>query len=147
MITLQQKGWGLSFIMATLPLQRLQAFVFRGSDEITAFKKLMLPAEPFKGAAVIAGLLLILLLLVPPLYRSFKYLKEKNQLLTMLAFLVLPFIAGLTFQHLGANESVRAFLLSSPDISILSSWLAVLDVLLLLLFIPVAKSMGNLFSR
>jgi uncharacterized membrane protein YhdT len=65
----------------------------------------------------------------------------------MLAFLILPFIIGLTFQHLGGNETVKAFLLSSPGLSFLPSWLGVLDILLLLLFIPVAKSMGNLFSR
>ncbi len=145
--TVKQKSYGFTFIMATLPLQRLQAFVFRGSDEITAFKKFMSPAESFKGAALIAGLLLIAALLAPPLYRAFKYLEGKNQWLTMLAFLCLPFIIGLWFQHIGANESVRTFLLSSPGISFLPSWLVVLDILLLLLFIPVAKSIGYLFSR
>jgi hypothetical protein len=145
--TVKQKSYGFTFIMATLPLQRLQAFVFRGSDEITAFKKMMSPAEPFKGAAFIAGLLLISLLLAPPLYRSFKYLEGKNQWLTMLAFLILPFIISLAFQHLGGNETVKAFLLSSPGISFLPTWLGVLDILLLLLFIPVAKSIGNLFSK
>jgi hypothetical protein len=145
--TAKQKSYGFTFIMATLPLQRLQAFVFRGSDEITAFKKFIWPAEPFKGAAMMAGLLLIILLLTPPLYRVFKCLKGKNQWLIMLAFLLLPFTAMILFQHIGANESVKTFLLSSTGISLLPSWLSVLDVFLLLLFIPFAKSIGNLFRK
>lgn len=145
--TVKEKSYGFTFIMATLPLQRLQAFVFRGSDEIIAVKKLMPPAEPFKGAAVLAGLMLILVLMAPPLYRAFKYLEGKNKWFTILAFLFIPFFVGLIFQHLGANESIRAFLLSSPGVSQQPSWLALLDIVLLLLFIFVAKSVGNLFTR
>ncbi|MEP6748674.1 MAG: hypothetical protein ABJB86_13170 [Bacteroidota bacterium] len=141
-----QKSIGFTFIMATLPLQRLQAFIFRGSDEITAFKKFMSPAEPFKGAGLIAGLALITLLLLPPLYRSFKFLKDKSQWVTLLSFLILPFIVTLLFQHIGANETVRAFLLSSPRPSFLPSWLTLLDLLLLLLFIPLAKNIGKLLG-
>jgi hypothetical protein len=144
--TLKQKSIGFTFIMATLPLQRLQAFVFRGSDEITAFKKFMWPAEPFKGAGLIAGLTLIVVLTLPPLYKSFKYLKGKNQWPAMLAFLILPFMIGLLFQHIGANEAVKTFLLSSPGVSFSLSWLALLDLLLLLLFLPVATSIGRLFG-
>jgi hypothetical protein len=145
--TLQQKSYGFTFIMATLPLQRLQAFVFRGSDEITAFKKFMYPAEPFKGAALLAGLFLILLLVVPPLVRAFKYLKGKNQWTVMLSFLIVPFIFGLACQHIGAIESLRSFLLSAAPVSFLSSWLDWFDILLLLLFIPFAKSIGKLFNH
>jgi len=142
----QQKSRGITIIMATLPLQRLQAFVFRGSDEITAFKKLMSPAEPFKGAALIAGLLLILLFLVPALYRAFKNLEGKNQWLNMLALLVVPFIVALACQHFGAIASVRTFLLSPTHVLWTPSWLGILDVLLLLLYLMVAKNIDRLFS-
>lgn len=140
-----QKSWGFSLVMATLPLQRLQAFVFRGSDEILGFKKLMLPTEPFKGAGLIAGLVLILLFIVPALCRVYSNIKTKNSWLILIVFLVIPFFVAYAAQQSLAFESARRMLLSSPA-SFLPSWLLLLDIFLLLLFIPLRKNLGQLFG-
>ena len=140
-----QKSIGFSLILACIPLQRLQALVFRGSDEITGFRQLMQPSEPFKGAAVVAGVSLMLLFIIPSLYRAFINIKTKCSWLVMLGFLVIPFIVNYVLQQLLAGGQTRAMLIASPG-SFLPSRLVLLDILLLVLFLPFAKSIGQLFS-
>lgn len=143
--TSTQKSIGFSLILATLPLQRLQAFIFRGSDEILGFRKLMQPTEPFKGAGLIAGLALILLFIVPALWRAYTHIKAKNSGLVMIGFLVVPFVFAYAAQQSLASVSARNILLTSPA-SFLPSWLNLLDIGLLLLFLPFRKSLAHLFS-
>jgi hypothetical protein len=140
-----QRSIGFSLVLACIPLQRLQALVYRGSDEITGFRKLMLPAEPFKGAAVIAGILLMLLFIVPSLYRAFPSIRTKGRWVVMGVFLIIPFLVSYSLQQLLAGEHAREMLLSAPT-GFLPSRLVLLDIMLVILFIPFAKSIGQLFS-
>ena len=141
----RQKSYGFSYILAAVPLQRLQAIIYRGSDEIFAFKKLLSPGEPFKGAAVLAGAMLIILLAGPPLYRAFTQIKDtKNGMLVLMAGLLLPFIFITLLQQIVFNTA-RA-LPASPAGMLWVSSLFLIDLVLLLLFIPFRKSAGSLFS-
>jgi len=105
----------------------------------------MQPAEPFKGAAVVAGISLMLLFIIPSLYRALINIKTKRRRLALLGFLVIPFIVNYVLQQLLANEHSRAMLVSSPG-SFLPPRLVLLDILLLVLFIPFVKSIGQVFT-
>jgi hypothetical protein len=139
-----QKSIGFSLVLACIPLQRLQALVYRGSDEITGFRKLMQPAEPFKGAAVVAGIILMLLFIIPALYRAFAVTGVKNRGLVFAGFLVFPFVVNYVLQQMLAGAHARNILISSPA-SFLPSWLVLLDIMMLILFVPLAKSISQLF--
>jgi hypothetical protein len=142
------KSYGFSFIMAALPLQRLQGIVFRGSDEIFAFKKLLAPGESFKGASVLAGAMLIVLLAGPPLYRSFLRVKDKkNGLLILIAGLLLPFIVITLLQAIIFNTAFQTMLSASTGFMPSISWLFLTDAILLLLFIPFRRSLAGLWHR
>ncbi len=80
---------GIVFIFASLPFSRILAAAFKGGDEIMAFRAAFSPKEPFTGAAVIAGTVLVLVLTLPPLILAYKKLSVKPIL--FIALLVLPF--------------------------------------------------------
>ena len=144
--TNKQKSIGFCLILACNPLQRLQALVFRGSDEISAVRELLRPAEPFKGAAVIAGIAIMLVFVLPSLYRAFRNINTGNRWLLMAGFLIIPFAVNYILQQLFAGEHSRQILVSKPA-SFLPSWLVLIDLLLLACFLPLLKQIGQLFSK
>jgi hypothetical protein len=85
-------GWGTVFILATLPLSRLMAIAFKGGDEIMAFRNWFAGHEPFKGAAVVCGGAVVLLLTIPPVWLAYKTIKNRPRLLFFSLLLVLPLL-------------------------------------------------------
>jgi hypothetical protein len=81
---------GFALVMAALPLPRLLAAAGRGGDEVNTTRLIFDTHETFKGAPVIAGGLIVLLLSLPPLWRAFRTIRNKQRLLIFLAFLVIP---------------------------------------------------------
>ena len=140
-----QKSYGFSIIMAANPLQRLQAIVFRGSDEIAAFKKIFGPVEPIKGIAVLAGLALTLLFVIPALYRAFKLSKNKNAILVFLSCLLLSYAVTLLLQKAFLQTGIKTSLLQPSGLAGFS-WLVWMDIVLVLLFIPLAKNLKRLIG-
>ncbi len=144
--SLAKKSIGFTLIMAANPLQRLQALIFRGSDEIAAFKKIFGPAEPIKGIAVIAGLLLTLVFVVPALFRAWTTAKQKNAILVFLICLVLPYIFTIVMQSAFLKTSLKSTLLESSGLMGFS-WLVWMDIVLVLLFLPFAKNLKSLVTK
>lgn len=144
--SLGKKSIGFTLIMAANPLQRLQSIIFRGSDEIAAFKKIFAPVEPFKGIAVIAGLLLTLVFVVPALLRAWSTAKQKNGILVFLVCLVLPYVFTIAVQSAYLKSSLKSSLLESSGL-LGFSWLIWLDIVLVLLFLPLAKYLKTLFNK
>jgi hypothetical protein len=146
--SMQQKSWGFTFIMAALPLARIQAIVFRGGDEILAFHKMSDPGPPFKGFAVIMGSLLILLLTLPPLWKAFKStVNLKNRWLLFISFLLGPLLFDIALQQLVMKTGLKTALLLSPGLFGIPSWLAVVDFVLLLSFMLIRKRISSLFRQ
>jgi hypothetical protein len=143
---LAKKSIGFTLIMAANPLQRLQALIFRGSDEIAAFKKIFGPVEPIKGIAVMAGLLLTLVFVVPALFRAWTTAKQKNALLIFLICLVLPYVFTIAMQSAFLKTSLKSTLLETSGLMGFS-WLVWLDIVLVLLFLPFAKYLKTLFTK
>lgn len=144
--TAVQKSWGFTFIMAALPLSRLQSLVLRGGDELLSFRKIMDPNPPFKGAPVIMGSLLILLLTVPPLWRAYKN-AGNYKLLVFAGFFILPYIFTALLQKAIMNTGIKTGLLNAPTGWSALTWLVLLDLVLLLLFVITRKSIATLFGQ
>jgi hypothetical protein len=86
----EKKCIGFVLVMAALPLPRLLAAAGRGGDEVNTMRLIFDGQETFKGAPVIAGGLIVLLLSLPPLWRAFRSIRNKQRLLIFSAFLVVP---------------------------------------------------------
>jgi hypothetical protein len=86
----EKKIWGFALVMAALPLSRLLAVIGHGGNEITAMRMIFASDQPFKGIPVIVGGILVLSLLIAPLWRAYRSIRNKHSWLIFLAFLVVP---------------------------------------------------------
>lgn len=142
-----QKSWGFTLIMGSVPLLRMQSLVLRGGDELLSFRKIMEPGAPFKGAAMISGSLLILLMTVPPLWRAFKNAGNKKRLLVFAAFFILPYVVVMLFQKIFLAPAMKATLLREPLGWTGLNWLVIVDIVLLIFFAITWRSIPALFRK
>jgi uncharacterized membrane protein (DUF485 family) len=93
--SLRRRTIGFALVMAALPLPRLLGAADRGGDEINTMRMVMDGQESFKGAPVIIGGLIILLCIIPPLWRAFHAIDKKQRVSLFLAFLIIPWLVDL----------------------------------------------------
>lgn len=85
-----QKTIGFALVLGVLPLPRWLAAVDRGGDEISTLRHVFTGGQTYQG--VLLGGLIVLLFTVPPVWRAFKAIRNKQRILILLAFLVIPWI-------------------------------------------------------
>jgi hypothetical protein len=90
--SIEKKYNGFVLVMGALPLPRLLGAAGRGGDEINTMRLIMEGQDTFKGIPVVAGGLVVLLLTLPPLWRAFHSIANKQRLFIFLAFLVFPWL-------------------------------------------------------
>jgi uncharacterized membrane protein len=139
-----KKQTGFVLVMAALPLPRLLGAAGRGGDEINTMRRVFDEQEVFKGAAVIAGGLIVLLLSIPPLWRAFRSIKNKQRLLIFLAFLVLPWLLDdLVITRLLQGYLTKTGILMEPVYFGIPVLVIVWDILLLAGFLMRRKYLKN----
>lgn len=87
--TVPQKTIGFALAIGTLPLARWLALIDRGGDEIFTLRQIFTSNQ---YAAVLLGAFLVLLFTVPPVWRAMKLIKNKQALLILAGFLIIPCI-------------------------------------------------------
>lgn len=87
--TIQQKTIGFALAIGTLPLPRWLALIDRGGDEIFTLRQIFTSNQ---YVAVLLGAFLVLLFTIPPVWRAMKLIKNKQALLTLAGFLIIPYI-------------------------------------------------------
>ncbi|HEX2847453.1 MAG TPA: hypothetical protein VHN59_12975 [Chitinophagaceae bacterium] len=85
-----QKTIGFALVTGALPLPRWLSAIDRGGDEISTLRHVFAGAQTYQGALL--GGLIVLLFTVPPVWRAFKAIRNKQRILIILAFLVIPWI-------------------------------------------------------
>jgi len=85
-----QKTIGFALVTGALPLPRWLAAIDRGGDEISTLRHVFTGAQTYQG--VLLGGLIVLLFTVPPVWRAFKAIRNKQRILIILAFLVIPWL-------------------------------------------------------
>lgn len=85
-----QKTIGFALVLGALPLPRWIAVIGRGGDEISTLHHVFTGEQTYQAALL--GGLIVLLLTVPPVWRAFKAIRNKQRILIMLAFLTIPWI-------------------------------------------------------
>lgn len=85
-----QKTIGFALVLGALPLPRWLAAVDRGGDEISTLRHVFTGGQTYQG--VLLGGLIVLLFTVPPVWRAFKAIRNKQRILILLAFLAIPWI-------------------------------------------------------
>jgi len=143
-----QKSYGATLVLAAIPLQRLQGIVFRGSDEINAFKEMFGVGRPFKGASLLAGTVLISLIVLPALYRLYLRAKESKMVRELAICLIVPYLINFGLQklafHFGLPSQYQPLL---PSVSDSFSRLLFVDLLLLIGLYIFAASFKTFFFR
>jgi hypothetical protein len=146
--SVQKKCWGFAFVMGALPLPiLLAALKDRGGDVMIAFRKIFEGHESFKSEGVIAGCFVVVLLSIPPLWRAFKSIQNKNSLLIFLAFLVIPYlldwliVENLLNRHIYNNFLNTPVLFGTPFLIIL--W----EIILLAGFLLTTKNIRLLAKQ
>jgi len=88
---LHQKSLGFSLVFASLPFPRIMGALAGGGDETLALKQIFLHADGGNRHIVsLVGLLFVLILTLPALYRAFMLVAGLWGKLMVVAFLVLP---------------------------------------------------------
>jgi len=88
---LHQKSLGFSLVFASLPFPRIMGALAGGGDETSSLKQIFLHADGGNRHFVsLAGLLIVLVLTLPALYRAFMLVAGWWGKLMVLGFLVLP---------------------------------------------------------
>lgn len=85
-----QKTIGFALVLGALPLPRWLAVTGRGGDEISTLHHVFTGGQAYQG--VLLGGLIVLLFTVPPVCRVFKAVRNKQRVVIILAFLVIPWI-------------------------------------------------------
>lgn len=85
-----QKTIGFALVLGALPLPRWLAAVDRGGDEISTLRHVFTGGQTYQG--VLLGGLIVLLFTVPPVWRAFKVIRNKQRILILMAFLAIPWI-------------------------------------------------------
>jgi hypothetical protein len=134
---------GMVLIFASIPFSRIIAVLFKGGDEIMAFRTIFSPKEPFMGAAVIIGAVLVLVLTTPPLMLAYKKLTGKTIL--FIALLILPFLIDKALLEGVMNPLLKKGFLSAQGLAgaplLVNCW----DILLVLLSVLVSKKLFRSF--
>jgi hypothetical protein len=136
-------AWGMILIFASIPFSRIIAVLFKGGDEIMAFRTLFSPKEPFIGAAVITGALLVLVLTIPPLILAYKKINANPVLFC--ALLIVPFVMDRAILEGIMNPLLKEGFLSQQGFAgaplLVNCW----GVLLVLLSVLVRKKLFGSF--
>jgi len=86
--TLFQKSLGFSLVFVNIPFARILTAVLGGGDEVFALNRLL---EDHTVAQII-GLLLIIIICIPPCVRAFKIIQNKGKWIWFLGFFIVPTI-------------------------------------------------------
>lgn len=139
---------GFLLVMGSLPLPRLMGAADRGGDEIGTMRKLIDEGSSFKGAPVIAGGLLLLVMMAPPLWRAWKTIGRKHKILVYLAFLVVPLIFDkIVVEKLLNQEMVGGGVLMSPVWGGMPLLIIIYDVVLILALLITHKRLQTFISQ
>ncbi|RYZ32887.1 MAG: hypothetical protein EOP49_36820 [Sphingobacteriales bacterium] len=88
--TVRQKTIGFALVLGALPLPRWLAGIDKGGDEISTLRRVFTGPQTYQ--AVLLGGFIVLLFTIPPVWRAFKTLRNKQRILILLAFLAIPWI-------------------------------------------------------
>ncbi len=138
-----QDALGMVLIFASIPFTRLMAVMFKGGDEILAFRTIFSPKEPFAGAAVITGAVLVMVLTIPPLVLAYKKLNGNPML--FIALLILPFLIDKVVLEGVMNPLLKKGFLSAKGLAgaplLVNCW----DILLVLSSLLLSKKVFRSF--
>ncbi len=138
--SMEKRSIGFSVIFASLPFARILTAAFGGGDEVFGLSKII---DDYTISWIL-GLGIIVIILVIPLYRSYKIIQNRYKVLWFLAFLMLPLLIDILVVLGGMNTLLeRGFLseywiLGSPKLVTL--W----TLVILILFLISNKKLKNL---
>ena len=105
---------GLCLIFAAMPFGRIYTVAQSAGDEMVLLRGVFPGVEPL--LRLVAGLIIVSLLVVPPLYRAFSALPRQRRLLIFTGFLLLPYVLFEILVLRVANPLLQQGVLASEGI-------------------------------
>lgn len=138
-----QKTIGFALVLGALPLPRWLAAVDRGGDEISTLRHVFTGGQTYQG--VLLGGLIVLLFTVPPVWRAFKAIRNKQRILILLAFLAIPWMLDrLLVEKFLNGKLVASGVLMSPVYAGIPLLVILWQVFLLIAFALTARKLKYL---
>ncbi len=138
-----QKTIGFALVLGALPLPRWLAAVDKGGDEISTLRHVFTGGQTYQG--VLLGGLIVLLFTVPPVWRAFKAIRNKQRILILLAFLAIPWILDrLLVEKFLNGKLVASGVLMSPVYAGIPLLVILWQVFLLIAFALTARKLKYL---
>ena len=141
--TARQKTIGFALVLGALPLPRWLAGIDKGGDEISTLRHVFTGAQTYQ--AVLIGGAIVLLFTLPPVWRAFKSIQNKQRILLLMAFLALPWLLDrLAVEKLLNGQLAASGVLMSPVYAGIPLLVILWQVLLLIAFAATAGKLKYL---
>jgi len=145
--SVRQQSAGLSLLLVPLPLARILAALSGGGDETYVMRMLFAHADN-KHIAAISGLLLVLILTLPPLVRAFLRMPGwKAKFLWMPAMLYLPILIDHAVVRYILNPLLSKTTFSAQPLPGIPALVLVWGLCWLLLTVLTRKRLGTLLEK
>lgn len=97
-----RRSLGFALVFGAMPMARIFTAAVGGGDEVYAFQRLW--ADQMGSNSIwIGGLILVLVICLPPLIRAWRVLDSKGRVWVFAGFLVLPFVFDVAVVLFGMN--------------------------------------------
>ncbi|GAB4021719.1 hypothetical protein GCM10028808_67450 [Spirosoma migulaei] len=108
-----RKALGFSLIFANIPFGRISTVMMGGGDEMVVTRQL-LKQDFSRTQLILICSALVLLIVIPPVYKAWQVLTNRRAWLYLIGFLTLPLLFLLVYVLTGLNSLLTMGFLATP---------------------------------